>query len=327
MSEDIQCQFTGKGKSYFRIWISNIFLNIITVGLYMPWAKVRTLQFFYSHTYAGEDNFKFTGNPWKMFKNRVIALLVLGILSLCSQFISGFENLVSVFVMLIMPWVIVLSLRFYARHTRYRGVFFQFKGTVWGATQVFILFPLINVVTLFLLSPWLAKKHQEYICNNYYYGKTPFELQVSAKTYYKMFMFITLVTIAGLLVSGLFGAIIDRFFFFLGLYITFFAVKNIFALQLKKIMFDHLNIKSFRFKADYQDSPFLKIAASNFILTLLTLGFYFPWAKVRTMAYFTDHLEIRGDSSLDEFISHEVENVKALGEELGDVLDIDVGFI
>ena len=327
MSEDIQCQFTGDGKSYFRIWISNIFLNIITVGLYMPWAKVRALQYFYSHTYVGDDNFKFTGNPWKMFKNRLIALVVFAVLSVFSQFLPGFESIVSLLIMIIMPWVIVMSLRFYARHTRYRGIFFQFKGSVWGAAVFFILLPLLNFFTLFIFSPWLAKKHQEYICNNYYYGETPFKLIVSAKVYYKMSLSVALTIIAGALISVLFSLLFHDFLVFIGLYITAFVVKNIVVLYLKKIMFEHLSIKSFSFKPDYRSVPFIKIIASNSIMILLTLGFYYPWAKVRTTTYFTDHLEIRGDSSLDEFISHEVENVKALGEELGDVLDIDVGFI
>ena len=34
--------FDGKSLEYFRIWIVNTLLTIVTVGLYYPWAKVRT---------------------------------------------------------------------------------------------------------------------------------------------------------------------------------------------------------------------------------------------------------------------------------------------
>ena len=33
--------FTGSGSEYFRIWIVNLFLSIVTLGVYSAWAKVR----------------------------------------------------------------------------------------------------------------------------------------------------------------------------------------------------------------------------------------------------------------------------------------------
>ena len=34
-------RFTGSGSEYFKIWIVNVLLTIITLGMYYPWAKVR----------------------------------------------------------------------------------------------------------------------------------------------------------------------------------------------------------------------------------------------------------------------------------------------
>lgn len=34
-------RFSGKGAEYFRIWIVNLLLTIVTVGLFIPWATVR----------------------------------------------------------------------------------------------------------------------------------------------------------------------------------------------------------------------------------------------------------------------------------------------
>ena len=33
--------FTGRGGEYFRIWVVNLLLTLITFGLYSAWAKVR----------------------------------------------------------------------------------------------------------------------------------------------------------------------------------------------------------------------------------------------------------------------------------------------
>ena len=42
--------FTGTSAEYFRIWIVNVALTILTLGVYSAWAKVRTEQYFYGHT-------------------------------------------------------------------------------------------------------------------------------------------------------------------------------------------------------------------------------------------------------------------------------------
>ncbi|MEM9624119.1 MAG: DUF898 family protein, partial [Pseudomonadota bacterium] len=34
--------FTGDGTEYFRIWIVNLTLTLLTLGIYSAWAKVRT---------------------------------------------------------------------------------------------------------------------------------------------------------------------------------------------------------------------------------------------------------------------------------------------
>jgi hypothetical protein len=43
-------RFTGTGGEYFRIWIVNVMLSVVTLGIYSAWAKVRRLRYFYRHT-------------------------------------------------------------------------------------------------------------------------------------------------------------------------------------------------------------------------------------------------------------------------------------
>lgn len=35
-------RFSGSGGEYFRVWIVNLLLSIVTLGLYTPWARRRT---------------------------------------------------------------------------------------------------------------------------------------------------------------------------------------------------------------------------------------------------------------------------------------------
>ncbi|MGZ5661700.1 MAG: DUF898 family protein, partial [Usitatibacter sp.] len=55
--------FTGDAREYFRIWIVNLFLSVITLGIYSPWAKVRKKRYFYGNTWVAGANFDYHGNP------------------------------------------------------------------------------------------------------------------------------------------------------------------------------------------------------------------------------------------------------------------------
>lgn len=50
-------EFHGTAKEYFGIWIVNVLLSIITLGVYGAWAKVRDRKYFYGNTFVDEQNF------------------------------------------------------------------------------------------------------------------------------------------------------------------------------------------------------------------------------------------------------------------------------
>jgi uncharacterized membrane protein YjgN (DUF898 family) len=39
--DSIALEFTGCAGEYFRIWIVNVCLSVLTLGIYSAWAKVR----------------------------------------------------------------------------------------------------------------------------------------------------------------------------------------------------------------------------------------------------------------------------------------------
>ena len=69
--------FSGSGAEYFGIWIVNLLLTIVTLGIYSAWAKVRRLQYFCRHTELAGSSFDFHGNPIKILIGRAIALVIL----------------------------------------------------------------------------------------------------------------------------------------------------------------------------------------------------------------------------------------------------------
>ena len=60
MSSDLRLEFRGSGREYFRIWIVNLLLSILTLGIYSAWAKVRKKKYFYRNTLLDDHNFDTT---------------------------------------------------------------------------------------------------------------------------------------------------------------------------------------------------------------------------------------------------------------------------
>jgi predicted Zn-dependent protease len=67
--------FQGKTSEYFGIWIVNILLSLVTIGIYSAWAKVRREKYFYNNTLIENVGFDYHAKPISILKGRIIALV------------------------------------------------------------------------------------------------------------------------------------------------------------------------------------------------------------------------------------------------------------
>ena len=84
MSQNIEAypmEFTGSGGEYFRVWIVNVLLGIVTLGFYTPWARRRTAMYFYGHSLVAHSPLEFTAQQRKM----VLGFVLLALISIAYQ--------------------------------------------------------------------------------------------------------------------------------------------------------------------------------------------------------------------------------------------------
>ena len=146
-------QFHGRGGEYFGIWIVNILLTIVTLGLYSPWAHVRNKQYFYGNTDLAGERFEYLATGKQIFLGRLIAGVLFVTYVLLSNSMPVISFAIVVLMILVFPWVVQRSLRFNAVMTRYRGVRFGFIGTIKGAYLNFLGKP---IVANLLVGLWLG---------------------------------------------------------------------------------------------------------------------------------------------------------------------------
>lgn len=49
-------RFEARGADYARLWLSNVLLTVLTLGLYLPWARVRSQRYFLKRTWVAEES-------------------------------------------------------------------------------------------------------------------------------------------------------------------------------------------------------------------------------------------------------------------------------
>jgi len=131
-------RFSGSGSEYFRIWIVNLLLTLVTLGLYFPWAKARRLRYFYGNTHVGEHPLDFHGNPSRMLRGYLLVAALLALYSLAGQF-SPTAGLIAFFVVAaIWPALFRAGQRFRLANTSWRGLRFRFTGTTAGAYRAML---------------------------------------------------------------------------------------------------------------------------------------------------------------------------------------------
>lgn len=144
-------RFHGHEGQYFRIWIVNILLGILTLGLYTPWARRRTVQYFYQSTEVADGTLEFTAPIRRM----LVGFLLFGGLYLAlnlagnsdDQLARTIGNVFLVLAVLAAPWLWASAMRFRLRHTRWRGLRLNFAPS-FGALYL-ASWPLLALPVLF----------------------------------------------------------------------------------------------------------------------------------------------------------------------------------
>jgi uncharacterized membrane protein YjgN (DUF898 family) len=144
-------EFTGTGAEYFRIWVVNLLLTILTFGVYSAWAKVRRLQYFYRNTRVAGAIFDYHGNPKAILKGRILALALIAAYKISYDISAVAAVVVALLLAAIMPWLLARAFRFKMANSSYRGLRFHFRGTARGAYRKLILFPIMLAVTGFFV--------------------------------------------------------------------------------------------------------------------------------------------------------------------------------
>ena len=146
-SETIPFAFHGKGSEYFPIWLVNVLLSIVTLGIYSAWAKVRRKQYFYGSTRLQGAGFEYLADPVKILKGRLIVVGSFVLYSTVSELVPLVGLAFGLAFAFALPWLVVRSLAFNAHNSALRNIRFGFHGSYGEAAKMFVLWPIAAAVS------------------------------------------------------------------------------------------------------------------------------------------------------------------------------------
>lgn len=149
--ETQQFEFRGNGREWFGIWIVNLLLSIVTIGIYAAWAKVRRKKYFYNNTYVAGRNFDYHATGKQILIGRLIFITGYVLFSVATSFSAILGGILGLALLVILPFLIVKSMQFNARMSSFSNVRFNFVGTTKRAFVVFILLPILLYIVLIAL--------------------------------------------------------------------------------------------------------------------------------------------------------------------------------
>lgn len=333
--------FTGKASEYFRIWIVNVALTILTLGIYSAWAKVRTRKYLYGNTLLEGSSFRYDANPLAILIGRIIAVLLFGSYSAMFYFAPRMSievlNLLPIAVLIIIfgigPWIIVKSLRFNMKYTSYRNIRFGFDGTYFQVMVNWFLIYLLAIPTLGLIIPYIHFLQKKFLIEKTRYGKTNFVTRSKAGYFYLCYLMAGILSIfVGIAMSLAIGITQTAFSgspLLLWIHQIFSTAGFLIVYMFIRVsIFNHIvgkaEIGEKKIFSSLKTFEIFKIYFTNIFLIVFSLGLLVPWAKIRLFRYKAEHIHLSREGDMETFISAQESGESALGEEVGEIFDFDV---
>jgi len=331
--------FTADAAEYFRIWIVNACLSLVTLGIWSAWAKVRTTRYLRAHTTLDGFPFTYDANPVAILRGRILAVTFVGVWTALGYAAPVAQLLLLVPAAFIVPWLITASLRFNARVTTYRNVGFTFRGGYGDALRYFIAAPFLSIFTLYLLIPWVVFRQRVWQAEMTAWGDRRLSLRASAADFYAahlpaIVMFVA-AFVAFIATIGLFAGNLEEsgalpagawvalaILYALVLFATFVTHAAVTRLTLDSLCIGDAARVTCRIDA----LRYAWILASNTICALVTLGLLHPWGEIRRLRYLAACTSVTGVETFEEVTGSRAAAGSAAGEEIADAFDIELGF-
>ena len=190
------------------------------------------------------------------------------------------------------------------------------------------------------MAPWWEFMITQFKVKHAKYGDAGFSFSATTKNYYWLYLKMVLILIAFSAVIGFgavgIGSLLDSEsagspammtilipLIIVPFYLWIFAYM---ATKRTNLLYNNIDIAGHKTQSDLKTGYMMYLYFTNTLAMLLTLGLLMPWAKIRTARYRASVTSVNVAGDLSQFVAVQTDHQSALGEEMGEMFDMDLGF-
>jgi uncharacterized membrane protein YjgN (DUF898 family) len=329
--------FHGETREYFRIWIVNTLLTLLTVGLYAAWAKVRKRRYLRGSTELMGHRFDYLADPRRILIGNLLVALMFVAYMVVGEVYPAVRIGAIVAGLALLPWVVVRSLAFNAHNTAYRGMRFYSRQTYGWAALTFVGQCFVILLTLGLYYPAWVRNRKEFVITSHRLGDAFFRFESTSGPFYSAYLIsgaivfgIVMVAamVTGLLIKGNGGhqpTLLQMTPFFVLYGLALFFSKQFLYARLFNHIWSHTQLDNHRFIANLDVGAWLKLQFINLGAIIGTCGLLYPWAVVRSTRYALGSLKFVPDRPIEKISRLNRRDGSALGETAAEFIGLDFG--
>ncbi|HAT6801652.1 TPA: DUF898 family protein [Citrobacter freundii] len=145
-----QFDFHGRAGEYFIICLTNVLLCVITLGIYTPWAIVRSRRYVYENMELNGARFGYHATGLAIFLSWLFVVLFFVVISFFAA-IPALELTLMLAFFLVLPVFMVKSIKYNAMMTTLNNVRFNFHCSLGRAWWVMMGLPVVLYIILTVL--------------------------------------------------------------------------------------------------------------------------------------------------------------------------------
>jgi uncharacterized membrane protein YjgN (DUF898 family) len=304
--------FHGSAWTLFGMHIVNVFLTLLTLGVFYFWGKARVRAYLHSQSELERDRFAYHGTGLELLTGFVKGLIVFGIpvvlLSVVPQVlrvhpaVSGaLQTLLWLLGVFLVPVAMVGARRYRLSRTSWRGIRFSFRGSVREFVGIFVLGSILTSLTLGIYYPVFATQRQGFMISHAYFGSRTFDFDARGRVLIGPFLVMALLFLPTL-----------------GLSWFWFSARR------HRYFTEHTRFGATRFRSAVGGGALAWLQVTNLLAIVLTLGLAWPWTVARGVRFYYRLVTVEGPLDLAG-VQQEARAASATGEGLAGLLDADFG--
>jgi uncharacterized membrane protein YjgN (DUF898 family) len=301
--------YRGEGSDLFTVMLKNLFLTLITLGIYTPWARTARRAYLWKQVEVGGDRLDYTGTGKELFFGYLKVAgcyLAFALLSRLIGYMSPRAAVVvqgvgALAVMVLLPFAVYWSRRYLLGRTRWRGIRFALVGNAGDFAKMCFVSGLLTVITLGIYGPVFFNRVYGALIRNTRYGSAAFDYDGRDGEAFK-------IAIKGAVLSLL----------TLGIYTPWYLA------QIRRFRFAHTRLDRATGVLDITGGLVWKLAVINLFGAALTLGIALPWLMTYTLRTLLGRLRFEGEIDFAR-ITQQARSGNAAGDMLASALGVELG--